>query len=46
MNNAQRNGHSGQVRVKQYDSMGNFIKEYDSYAKASIAVGGNETAIR
>lgn len=46
MDNAQRNGHGCQVRVKQYDSMGNFIKEYNSYAKAAAAIDGNESAIR
>lgn len=46
MKNAQINGHKGQVKISQYDSNGNFIAKYDSIREASIAINGNEYAIK
>lgn len=46
MNNAQRNGHKGQVKISQYDKEGNFIAKYNSIIEAAQAVNGSEVAIR
>lgn len=46
MYNSQMNGHSGQVKVKQYDEMGNFIAEYTSLHNAAVAINGSEYAIK
>lgn len=46
MNNAQRNGHKGQVKISQYDKKGNFIAKYNSIIEAAQAVNGSEVAIR
>lgn len=46
MDNAQVNGHKGQVKVSQYDKEGNFIAKYNSIREAANAISGNEVAIR
>lgn len=46
MYNAQRNGHSTQVKIDQYDKQGNFIASYRSFHLAAKAVQGNESAIK
>jgi hypothetical protein len=45
MNNAQKLGHKGQVKIKQYDSNGVFIQEYLSIEEAAKAIKGNAGAI-
>lgn len=46
MDNAQTNGHKGQVKVSQYDKERNFIAKYNSIREAANAISGNEVAIR
>lgn len=46
MDNAQVNGHKGQVKVSRYDKEGNFIAKYNSIREAANAISGNEVAIR
>lgn len=46
MKNAYRNGHAGQVRVKQYDLDGNFIKEYNNIQEAANEVGVTQAAVK
>lgn len=46
MDNAQKNGHKGQVKISQYDDKGNFIATYNSIREAAQAVNGSESAIR
>ena len=46
IDNAQKNGHKGQVKISQYDNKGNFIATYNSIREAAQAVNGSESAIR
>ena len=46
MNNAQVNGHKGQVRISQYDKDGNFIAKYNSIREAARIINGSEVAIK
>lgn len=46
MNNAQVNGHKGQVRISQYDKDGNFIAKYNSIREAAQIINGSEVAIK
>lgn len=46
MNNAQANGHKGQVKISQYDKEGNFIAKYNSIREAARAINGSEVAIK
>lgn len=46
MKNAQILGHKGQIKISQYDDKGNFIAKYNSIREASIAINGNEVAIK
>lgn len=46
MYNAQKLGHSGQVKISQYDAQGNYIATYNSIHLAAQAINGNEIAIR
>lgn len=46
MKNSYRNGHAGQVRVKQYDLKGNFIKEYNNIQEAADEVGVTQAAVK
>ena len=46
MNNAQINGHKGQVKISQYDKEGNFIAKYNSIREAAQTIDGSEVAIK
>ena len=46
MNNAQINGHKGQVKISQYDKEGNFIAKYNSIREAAQSINGSEVAIK
>ena len=46
MKNAYRNGHAGQVGVKQYDLDGNFIKEFSNMQEAATEVGVTHNAVK
>lgn len=46
MKNSYRNGHSGQVKVKQYDLNGNFIKEYNNMQEAADEVNVTQAAVK
>lgn len=46
MDNAQKLGHSGQVKISQYDAQGKYIATYNSMHLAALAVNGNEIAIK
>lgn len=46
MKNSYRNGHAGAVKVYQFDTDGNFIKEYSSFKEAAEEINGNEVAIK
>ena len=46
MNNAQANGHKGQVKISQYDKEGNFIAKYNSIREAAQTINGSEVAIK
>lgn len=46
MQNAQRNGYKGQVKISQYDKEGNFIARYNSIREAAQAIDGSEYAIK
>lgn len=46
MLNAYRNGHKNQVKVYQFDTEGNLIKEFPSYQKAATEIEVSHPAIR
>lgn len=45
MRNAQKHGHKGQHKVAQYDTKGNFIKEFSSFTEAAKEFGVSYAAI-
>lgn len=46
MKNSYVNGHSGAVKIYQFNDDGEFIASYDTIREASVAVQGSESAIR
>jgi hypothetical protein len=46
MNNAQINGHRGQVKISRYDKEGNFIAKYNSIREAARQIDCSDSTIK